>query len=302
MNAKILPSLSILALASATVLGACKDKPEPSQAAAIEQSFDESEVPEGERKAVPGVDLSQLDTSEAARFEKLIDTLSSPCGKAHSLRTSRNTDSSCNRASFAVDYVFALVKDGGTDSEIRKFYDLRFRDSEEIKLVVSSDEPHHGPTDASVVVVEFYDYGCPACENFKQVLDVSLSEYENDVVVYYKQFPLPGHTDSPGAAQAAIAAGRQGKFDEMHQLLFANQHSHKMDDLETYAGELGLDMAKWKSDYKSAAALVEKHRSQGKEAGVSSTPVTYINGKRYEGPPSPKYFNMWLEQSLAEAI
>ncbi len=290
-------------MASASLLGACSDKSESSQATpSVQQPFDESEVPEGERKAVPGVDLAQVDSSETTRFEGLIDSLSSPCGKAHSLRTSRNTDSSCNRASFAVDYVFALVKDGGTDSDIRELYGLRFRDSEEIKLVVSSDEPHHGPTDASVVVVEFYDYGCPACKNFKQVLDVSLSEYENDVVVYYKQFPLPGHTDSPGAAQAAIAAGKQGKFDEMHQILFANQQSHKMEDLEGYATQLGLDMAQWKSDYKSAAALVQKHRSQGKEAGVSSTPTTYINGKRYEGPSSPNYLNMWFDQALAEAI
>ena len=89
---------------------------------------------------------------------------------------------------------------------------------------------------------------------FAPELKAAAAELPGDVAVFYKQFPLSSHPDSGPAAQAALAAGKQGKFAEMHELLFKNSPRHKLDNLKTYAESLGLDMAKFLADYESAAA------------------------------------------------
>ncbi len=268
----------------------------------IEKTFDDTEPAPEERKPIEGVDVSELEKPMQVTFEALVDKLPSPCGKAHSLRTSRNTDTDCKRAPFATEYTFELTKDGASATEIKELYALRFRESKAVQFKTSAETPHHGPTDATVSIVEFFDYGCPACKMMNPVLEEAMKGMETEVVLYFKQFPLSAHPDSPGAAQAALAANKQGKFDEMHALLFADQHSHKMDTLTEYAGKIGLDMKQWTTDFKAVAAAVEADRMEGEEAGVTGTPAVYINGRAYEGPNHPKYFKMWLAEALAEAI
>jgi len=124
---------------------------------------------------------------------------------------------------------------------------------------------------------------------------------ESEVVVFYKQFPLSHNNDSPGAAQAAVAAYKQGKFKEMHHMLFENPHNQKISDLKSYAKKIGLDMAKWNADYKEAEQAVKGDRTEGEAAELTGTPAIYINGFLYEGLPDAKYFKMFLKEALAEA-
>jgi len=256
--------------------------------------------PAGERKPVEGADASSLQAADQQRFEKLVDKLPSPCGKAHSLRTSRNTDATCIRARFAVDYLISLLGDGATDDEARELYSLRYRKEEAKRgFRLGNDVPHHGPADARVVLVEFFDYGCPACVQFEPELAQVAEAYPSDVVRYYKQYPLPSHEFSRGAAQAALAAGKQGKYDDMHKLLLENQQAHKKDDLNGYARKLGLDMAKFESDFAAASAQVESDKREGDDAGVTATPTLYINGRKYQDPSIAKYVKMWVEEELA---
>ena len=100
----------------------------------IEKTFDESEPAPEARKPIEGVDTSELEKPMEVRFEALIDKLPSPCGEAHSLRTSRNTDTNCKRAPFATEYVFELTKDGASDSEIKELYALRFKETKPIEF------------------------------------------------------------------------------------------------------------------------------------------------------------------------
>jgi protein-disulfide isomerase len=266
----------------------------------VTATFDESEPAPGARKPVEGADTSKLGEPERQRFEKLVDKLPSPCGKAHSLRTSRNTDASCGRARFAVEYLITLVMDGATDDEVRDLYSLRYKkDQPKREFKLSGDVPHHGPVDARVVMVEFFDFGCPACQAFAPELNQAVESYQGDAVLYYKQFPLPAHEFSRGAAQAALAAGRQGKYHEMHALLFENQQAHKKEDLVGYARKLGLDMARFESDFNAVAAQVEADKKEGDAAGVDSTPSLYINGRVYEGPLGAKYVKMWIQEELS---
>lgn len=296
-------------MASLPLSFACKKK-DPGDSAGneaykdIETTFDGTEPAPEDRKPVDGVDPTEMEKHMQVRFESMLDKLPSPCGKAHSLRTSRNSDPDCKRAPFAVEYLFELTKEGATDEEIKELYALRFRDTKALSFIHDPSTPHHGPTDASVKIVEFFDYGCPACKMMKPVLDEALTGLETEVVVYYKQFPLsgPGHENSPLAAQAALAANKQGKFDEMHAMLFANQHSHSMEDITGYATKIGLDMAKFKADFEAAKPVVEEDKAEGVKAGVMGTPAIYINGREYQGPNHPKYFKMWVKEALAEAV
>lgn len=266
----------------------------------ITKTFDDSEPPPEARKPVTGADVSKLSEVDQQRFDKLVDSLPSPCGKAHSLRTSRNNDAGCVRAPFAVDFVIALIGDGATDDEVRELYELRYGKEEPKRGFRLSDAvPHAGPGDGRVVLVEFYDYGCPACKDFAPQLKEIAQAYPTDVVIYYKQFPLASHEHSKGAAQAALAAAKQGKFDEMHAKLFENSHAHQRERLFEYARQIGLDMAQFEADYVAAEAQVNADKKEGEAAGVSGTPTLYINGRMYDGPLWVKYLKMWIEEELA---
>jgi len=107
---------------------------------------------------VPGVDVSKLDDAGKRRFAKLLDALPSPCGKAHSLRTSLSKDTACKRALFAARYVVMLVGADVEELSIRAAYDGRYRNDERHEFRVAA-APHFGEVGAPVVIVEFLDYG-----------------------------------------------------------------------------------------------------------------------------------------------
>ncbi len=272
---------------------------------APQEVFEEPSSPEVTPEEAPapvvGAKIDAMDSLTKERFERLVDSLPSACGKGHSLRVSRNTDATCKRAPFAVDYVSVLLADGATDEEVKQLYALRFREEVKLAFQFNPNTPHTGPDDAAVKVVEFYDYGCPACARFHPILEEALVGLETKVAVYFKQFPLTSHVDSFGAAQAALAAHKQGKFPQMHHLLFTNQHEQKMADLTKYAESIGLDMKKWKADFKAVEPLVKADRQEGDDVQINGTPSIYIDGIAYEGPSHPKYFKMWLEEALAGA-
>ena len=303
-NLKMLVLPVALALSTLALGGASCDKkssanPESNKGALT--AMDNSNKPKGpvSKKPIPGVDTKKLDSGKLDRFYRLVEELQSPCGKAHSLRTSLTQDSSCKRAPFAARYVIQMLDDEQDDNEVREFYNLKYIKKMPIqKFVLGEGVPHSGPTDAPVHLVEFYDYGCPACKQFAPLLDEAMSEFTTQAVMYYKQFPLPGHPQSKPAAQAALAAMKQGKFKDMHKMLFANSPSHSISQLEGYAQKLGLDMAKFKADMEAARTQVEADIAEGDKAKIRGTPTLFINGRQYEGLAHPTYIKMWIEEEL----
>lgn len=249
---------------------------------------------------IPGVDVSKLDEAKAKRFYTLASTLASPCGKAHSLRTSITEDTTCKRAQFAARYVIEMLADEADDAQVKEFYDLHYKDADAPGKTFKLDKtPYSGAPDAPVKVVEFYDYGCPTCKMYLPLLKEALAPFPDTAVLYYKQYPLPMHVHSKGAAQAALAAHEQGKFQQMHELLFARAPNHRKPELNEYAKQLGLDMARFEANYAAALGRVEADIAEGSAAGVGGTPTVYINGKQYEGPMHPKYIGLWIEEELA---
>ena len=248
---------------------------------------------------LPGVDISKLDAGKKETFYKLAGSLTSPCGKAHSLRTSVTSDISCKRAPYAARYVAALLEDGANADEVKSEYDVKYKPTKSHVFKLDG-VPFAGTQGAPIQLVEFFDYGCPACQAFKPKLDEIIKTQAPNIVVYYKQYPLThAHPDSMSAAQAALAAQAQGKFKEMHELLFARAPKHRKEDVVGYAKEIGLDAARFEADYTAAAAKVKADQAEGDAAGVDSTPTVFFNGRKYEAPPFPRYYALWIEEELA---
>ncbi|MBZ5714639.1 DsbA family protein [Nannocystis pusilla] len=165
------------------------------------------------------------------------------------------------------------------------------------------DEPQLGPNDALVTVVEYSDFQCPYCAKVTDPLKDAMGTYEGDVRLIFKHYPLPGHTAAPGAAQAAWAAHQQGKFWEMHDLLFANQKQLDDKSLEGHAQKLGLDVAKFNADRTSdaAKAAVDSDYTSGGKAGATGTPYFLVNGRPYSGSLPAKQWREIFEYEREQA-
>jgi protein-disulfide isomerase len=142
-----------------------------------------------------------------------------------------------------------------------------------------------GPKDAKVTIIEFSDFQCPFCSQAASLLKQILEAYPNDVKLVYKNYPLPFHKQAMPAAQAAVAAGQQGKFFEMHDKLFENQRSLSDDFYTKAAQEIGLDVEKFKTAFDSAEtkALIQTEMKEARASSVRGTPTIFINGKKPQG-------------------
>lgn len=159
--------------------------------------------------------------------------------------------------------------------------------------VTAGAKPPHirGNVKAPVTIEEFGDFQCPPCAT----VAISLSHVEHDygdkLRVIFRQFPLPMHAHAREAARAAEAADRQGKFWEMHDLLFKNQLAWSMADNVTetfseYARSLGLELDRFQRDCTNEALeeRINADHERGESRGVKSTPALFING--HNVPPA----------------
>jgi protein-disulfide isomerase len=157
------------------------------------------------------------------------------------------------------------------------------------KLVVpvSEDRDHiRGPKTAPVTLVEYGDYECPFCGQAYYVLKELTQRAGNSMRFVFRNFPLTTlHPHAERAAEAAEAAGDQGEFWEMHDLLFENQKSLEDEDLMKYCVSAGLDTSKFLSDMREARYQIRIREDflTGARSGVNGTPTFFINGFRYDG-------------------
>ncbi|MCS6874692.1 MAG: DsbA family protein [Pyrinomonadaceae bacterium] len=148
--------------------------------------------------------------------------------------------------------------------------------------------PEHfkGGRNASVVIEEFADFQCPTCALIHPTVQELHATYGDRIKIVFRNYPLPIHSRAFDAALAAEAAGFQGKFWDMQNLIFSNQKAwstsadHRK-DFETYAQRLGLDVEKFKADMSGIAARerVQKDIERGRALKVNSTPTFFVNGK-----------------------
>ncbi len=140
-----------------------------------------------------------------------------------------------------------------------------------------------GNPDAPVTIVEFSDFQCPYCAGLQPTLKKVLTAYPDDVRLVYKDFPLSRlHNQAENAARAARAAGEQGKYWEMHDLIFENNNKLSDDMFRELAERLNLDIARFMADYRSRRydKQIQEDINLGRSIGVTGTPTLFINGKR----------------------
>lgn len=147
-----------------------------------------------------------------------------------------------------------------------------------------------GPKTAKVKITEYADFQCPACAAMAPAVTDLLAKYPNDIELTFKHFPLTQiHPRALLAAKVSEAAGKQGKFFEMHDKLFIGQSTwasnSKADEIFIgYATELGLDVDQFKTDLKDAtiAAKIKSDQAEGTKNDVQGTPTFFVNGLKVE--------------------
>jgi protein-disulfide isomerase len=162
--------------------------------------------------------------------------------------------------------------------------------------------PSRGPEAAPVTVVEFTDFECPYCLRAQPSIERLRAEYPDSVRVVFKHFPLSFHKRAINAHRAALAAGEQGKFWEMHDLIFQNPRALDAGTMKQHARALGLDEARFEQSFASSrlAERIDRDVAEGRAAGVRGTPAFFINGRLLSGAQPFDRFKALVDEELGK--
>lgn len=167
-----------------------------------------------------------------------------------------------------------------------------------------------GDNKKKVVLLEFGDFQCPACKSYAPLLKEVKAKYKADITFQFKHFPLQQiHPNARAASRAAQAAANQNKFWEMHDLLYEQQDiwgpSTAINPLlEGFANQIGLNVAKYKTDFASTAVndIINADFAEGTKKGVDSTPTFFLQGKKLSKPPQDiAGFNKIIDEAIKAA-
>ena len=173
---------------------------------------------------------------------------------------------------------------------------------------INDNENIKGDKEALATLIEYSDFQCPACGSYYPILKKVTEDLSAKVRFAYRHFPLPQHKNAKLAATVAEAAGKQGKFWEMHDLIFQNQSDWSEEKnaailFAKYAQDIGLDLARFQTDIASddIKAKIENDYKSGVKAGVNSTPSFFLNGKKMDNPRNYDEFKNAIEQTLGQS-
>ena len=173
-----------------------------------------------------------------------------------------------------------------------------------LKPPVGPQDHVQGNPDAPIDLVEYGDFECPFCGQAYDSVKAVQAALGDDLRFVFRNFPLAqAHPHALAAAQAAEAAGLQGRFWEMHDVLFEHQDMLDEANLLRFAAALGLDMERFARDFASpeVAAKIRADFLSGARSGVNGTPTFFVNGERYDGSWAPQDFIAALS-SLAGGV
>jgi thiol-disulfide isomerase/thioredoxin len=231
-----------------------------------------------------GVDTSSLTQREKREWSSWVSELLAPCpNEAVSVAQCVKEGRKCKKCLPGAQLLLKQVRAGRSRSQAEEAFYARFS-SDRIKSIDLTDSPSRGSASAPVTIVEWADFECPHCRHAAPILEKVVDTHPGKVRLVYKFYPLQAHVHGELAARAAVAAMKQGKFWEMHHILFEHQDALESRDIEKYAREIGLDFVKWKTDWESEATAdrVNRDRKQGDSVTVNGTPTIYINGREYD--------------------
>ena len=194
-----------------------------------------------------------------------------------------------------------LRGDGRQPSSIRPL-----EDPSAVYKIPVGDAPVIGAANAKVTIIEVSDYQCPYCAKANRTMHEILSLYPDTVRIAMKQNPLSFHDNARRAAKAALAAGEQGKYWEMHDKLFEATFSRQElsdEKIESIASELGLDMAAFKASASSDKydKRIDEEQALAVSLGARGTPAFFINGRKLNGARPTEQFQKVIDEELAHA-
>lgn len=163
-----------------------------------------------------------------------------------------------------------------------------------------------GPATAPLTLIEYADFQCPTCAVYAPVMDELQAAYPEDLRIVYRFFPLQTlHPNATLSSKTAEAAGKQGKFFEMHDILFDRQQDWSSlkdphDLFASYAENMGLNVDQFKADLESqeTADRVSADYRSGLSAGISGTPTFFLNGEPLENPRGLEAFKAAIDAKL----
>ncbi len=174
---------------------------------------------------------------------------------------------------------------------------------------VSAEDHVQGSPDALVTLIEYSDFQCPACQSYYWSISKLLQEEPATTLRFvYRNFPLPQHANAIPSSMAVEAAGLQGKYWPMFDLIFQN-HTDWTELADAtpvfigYAKEIGLDVAKFTLDLKNQALAdhVQTDIESGRTAGINSTPTFFINGKAITNPKTYADFKKLIDEAASQS-
>jgi protein-disulfide isomerase len=184
--------------------------------------------------------------------------------------------------------------------DLRRKYDVKVLLEPYRVPVEVGNAPVRGNPAAPVTVVEFSDFQCPYCVRARPTVNRVRETYGDKVRWVFRHFPLDFHAQAEKAGEAAACAGEQGKFWEMHDLLWENSAKLQVADLKAHAATLGLDAATFDRCLDSGrhAGLVEADLRAGQGYGVSGTPAFFVNGRPLVGAQPFDAFAQAIDDEL----
>lgn len=166
-----------------------------------------------------------------------------------------------------------------------------------------------GSKEAKVVITEYSDFQCPACVSYYSLIKQLHKDFEDKLAIVYRHFPLSQHENAKPAAIAAEAAGKQGKFWEMHDMLFESQKNWENEKnaqkiFMGYAKKLELNLEKFKQDLasKEAKEKVEADYQSGVAVGVNHTPTFFMNSWEIQNPRTYEEFKNIINEAESKKL
>ena len=249
------------------------------------------EGPVTDLSMIKDIDFSGLSETQKQAILRLMNKQDCNCGCKMTAAWCRNRDRSCRRSLIFARTLVDAFREGQSEAEAQRVLEAKAATFVEARLpddvgtvydIDVANDPIRGPENAPITIVEFSDFQCPYCAGVQPTLKEILAAFPNDVRLIYKQYPLNIHQYARQAAVASLAAHAQGKFWQMHDKLFGNYTAINQENIKRWAGEVGLDMARFEQEMLAGAyeSSIQKDMTDGAAAKVMGTPSLFINGKR----------------------
>jgi protein-disulfide isomerase len=260
------------------------------------------------------VDLSGLDKKSLHMVLKIFNENDCACGcKEGSLASCLKHDSRCGYSRAIAREIVAQAKRGKSEEYLtgllagyflfrKRKNSLARKDDNRIYTVKPGNSPWKGAENAPITIVEFTDFQCPFCARVLSTIEQIMRAYPNQIKFYVKNNPLPFHKNAQFAALASLAAAKQGKYWEMHDILFKNYKMLAKEKILGYAKEIGLDMEQFKKSLESKELKdqIEADKLQAIRLNARGTPAFFINGRKLGGARPFSAFKAIIDEELAK--